>query len=102
MIRSDTDALVKLIRLIGNLLTVPAIGCDILSNHLTLYRDLVKKLRMLVHNRDVETHQELVFCALSTLANATYYDSKLIATDFEFKNTQMELILSLAHYIMQT
>lgn len=68
------------------MLTVEEIGVDLLANKKPIYRDLVKKVRNLIHDKNIEQHQELIFCGLSLLANITFYDKSAITTDFEFKN----------------
>lgn len=49
---NDIEALVKIIRLIANLLTVSEIGNDIYTNNQgVLFRDLVKKLKILLEKK---------------------------------------------------
>ena len=48
LFRSDSEALMKIIRLIANLLTVEEIGNDIVIKKGIYYKDLVKKLKMLL------------------------------------------------------
>ncbi|KRX07299.1 Armadillo-type fold [Pseudocohnilembus persalinus] len=99
---NDVEALIKIIRLIANLLTVEDIGQDLIKNKNMYYKDLIKKLKQLIHGKDIQLHQELIVCSLSCLANLTFYEKQpLPTTDFEFKNSKLELIVSLGNYIMQ-
>jgi hypothetical protein len=52
--RNDQDALIKIIRLIANLLTVEEIGYDLFKNKKLIYRDLVKKVRNLIHEKSID------------------------------------------------
>lgn len=45
---SDVEALVKIIRLIANILTVNEIGMDIYINKGIQFKDLIKKLKILL------------------------------------------------------
>ena len=49
---SDLEALIKLIRLIGNLLTVENIGYDVITNKQNIYRELIKRLVVLLTNKE--------------------------------------------------
>ena len=73
---NDIEALVKIIRLIANLLTVSEIGNDIYTtNQGVLFRDLIKKLKILLEKKpNIEANPDLIVCILSCLANALYYD----------------------------
>jgi hypothetical protein len=46
--RKDIDALIRIIRLIANLLTVEQIGLDIMKNYSVEYRQLILKLLKLL------------------------------------------------------
>ena len=73
---NDIEALVKIIRLIANLLTVSEIGNDIYTtNQGVLFRDLVKKLKILLEKKpSIESNADLIVCGLSCLANSLFYD----------------------------
>jgi len=71
---SDLEALIKLIRLIGNLLTVENIGYDVITNKQNIYRELIKRLVVLLTNKEIAKESELIFCCLSCLANGTYFE----------------------------
>ena len=71
---SDMEALIKLIRLIGNLLTVENIGYDVITNKQNIYRELIKRLVVLLTNKEIAKESELIFCCLSCLANGTYFE----------------------------
>ena len=70
----DLEALIKLIRLIGNLLTVENIGYDVITNKQNIYRELIKRLVVLLTNKEIAKESELIFCCLSCLANGTYFE----------------------------
>ena len=71
---SDLEALIKLIRFIGNLLTVENIGYDVITNKQNIYRELIKRLVVLLTNKEIAKESELIFCCLSCLANGTYFE----------------------------
>ena len=48
---SDVEALVKIIRLIANIFTVNEIGMDIYINKGIQFRDLIKKLKILLEKK---------------------------------------------------
>lgn len=48
---SDIDCVIRIIRLMANLSTVPAIGQDIYLNHGPCYRELIKKLKTLLQKK---------------------------------------------------
>ena len=48
---NDIEALVKIIRLIANLLTINEIGMDIYVNKGIQFRDLIKKLKILLEKK---------------------------------------------------
>lgn len=45
---SDVEALMKIIRLIANIFTVPEIGQSVYRDYSANYRDLIKTLKMLL------------------------------------------------------
>ena len=58
---SDIEALMKIIRLMANIFTVPEIGQHIYREHSENYRKLIKNLKMLLEKKsDLERHN--VFC----------------------------------------
>ena len=71
---SDLEALIKLIRLIANLLTVENIGYDIITNKSNIYKELIKRLVILLTNKEIAKESELIYCCLSCLANSTYFE----------------------------
>ena len=58
---SDLEALIKLIRLIGNLLTVENIGYDVITNKQNIYRELIKRLVVLLTNKEIATESFAFF-----------------------------------------
>lgn len=54
--RSDTDALIKLIRLLANLMTVEKIGTDFITNRMVYYKDILKKIKIVFTTRDIDIH----------------------------------------------
>ena len=48
---SDVEALVKIIRLLANLFTITEIGTDIYVNRGIQFRDMVKKLKILLERK---------------------------------------------------
>ena len=58
--QSDIEALMKIVRLIANLFTVPEIGQKIYRDYSDNYRQLIKNLKMLLEKKsDVEKNHVL-------------------------------------------
>ncbi|CAD8090520.1 unnamed protein product [Paramecium primaurelia] len=98
----DIDALIRIIRLIANILTIEQIGLDILKNYSNEYRILISKLlKLLQKNTIITKQQEIISCTLSCLSNLTFYEKQTFLNDFEYKNIKYELITTLGHFIIQ-
>ncbi|KAM3134604.1 hypothetical protein pb186bvf_013246 [Paramecium bursaria] len=98
----NIDALIRIIRLIANLLTVEQIGLDLMQNNLPIYKTLISKLLKLLQKfSQIQQNAELISCTLCCLCNATFYEKQSLLNDFEFKNSKLELIPQLGHFIIQ-
>lgn len=73
---SDQSALIKIVRLIANLLTVEEIGQDIINVKANYYKDMIMKIKLILKkNQEAsELNQELITCCLSCLSNAIFYE----------------------------
>ncbi|KAL4489170.1 hypothetical protein ABPG73_005657 [Tetrahymena malaccensis] len=101
---SDSEALIKLLRLIANLMTVQEIGTHLITKKGVYYHDLIKKCKLILQKyKDInEKNSEIINCVLSCLANVTFYDKQAALTnDFEQKNIKSELVIQIGSYIMQ-
>lgn len=49
------DAMIKIIRLIANLMTVEEIGLDLIKNKNSFYKDIIKKLKLILQNKDIKS-----------------------------------------------
>ena len=69
-----------------------------------MFKDMIKKMRVLINDKenDADGNQELIFCTLSCLANATFYEKQGIKNDIEYKKTKFELVKTVAFFAMQT
>ena len=54
--RSDNDALIKIIRLLANLMTVEKIGIDFIANRMVYYKDILKKIKVFFSTKDIDVH----------------------------------------------
>lgn len=53
---NDSDALLKIMRLFANLLTIPQIGQDFATKKELYFKDLLKKLKGLLDTKSIEKH----------------------------------------------
>jgi hypothetical protein len=53
---NDSDALLKLMRLLANLMTIPQIGSDFVSKKENYFKDLLKKVKGLLDTKNIESH----------------------------------------------
>jgi hypothetical protein len=72
--------LIKIIRLIANLVTVDEIGNDLLQTKSVYFKDLLKKLRHIIGNKSIEKDSEMIQCSLSCLANLLFFDKSYSST----------------------
>ena len=45
-----------------------------ITNKQNIYRELIKRLVVLLTNKEIAKESELIFCCLSCLANGTYFE----------------------------
>ena len=70
---NNSEAFIKIIRLISNLIVVEEIGIDIFRNYTEIYINILNILILMLISKDVEIHEEIISCCLQCLSNITYY-----------------------------
>lgn len=54
--RSDNDALIKLVRLLANLMTVEKIGTDFIINRMAYFKDILRKTKAILSFKSLDVH----------------------------------------------
>ena len=100
----DMEALMMMMRMMANLLTIEQIGLDFTQKKEIYYKDILKKTKFILENVKIATHSELIISSLCLLSNLSFYEKNnqlLQMNNLELKKLKNDIIGCMLDFMVQ-
>ena len=100
--QDDKKVLNKIIRLMANMFTVEEPAVHFIKDRFTQYKQLLKKLKYFMTEKDLLNNSELLISVLNCISNILYFDKpNMTQNDFELSSLKQELTSAVAYITLQ-